>query len=412
ADVENLLATDPSQVTVLSLDLGTSCIVGATASFPPGQSPTTLARPLCQDGGQKKRKKKKGRRAKLKPGDRKRQRKRQKARKLGGRSLAIRCFDLVVKRKAVSRPTDSFSNWLEDRRENTIGPSTGRTIQKIETALPPLKGEGASFCEYVAMRRASEEDLDTFYNNTNFWKHKWDSNICRKEEYYKVAEGLLNMIGGSVGRPRLPHQNVVIAIGLAKFTAVHGPPALNGTFQAFFINLARSLGYLVVGINEYYSSKRCPHCHAFVCATSDWRTLYCTTCKRFLQRDVMASENMNNAIKGHLIHQQRPHYLQPRRQDGSYPWMDAAAGDGSGGGGGEAAGPSAVAMDSNGDEAGGGGGGGAVTARKRRAASIVSVEVPDTGIYPMTDALSSSVGSRELGYFIVAEAQRLLTSVT
>ncbi|KAK5815552.1 hypothetical protein F5H01DRAFT_405658 [Linnemannia elongata] len=343
ADVENLLATDPSQVTVLSLDLGTSCIVGATASFPPGQSPTTLARPLCQDGGQKKRKKK-GRRAKLKPGDRKRQRKRQKARKLGGRSLAIRCFDLVVKRKAVSRPTDSFSNWLEDRRENTIGPSTGRTIQKIETALPPLKGEGASFCEYVAMRRASEEDLDTFYNNTNFWKHKWDSNICRKEEYYKVAEGLLNMIGGSVGRPRLPHQNVVIAIGLAKFTAVHGPPALDGTFQAFFISL----------------------------------------------RDVMASENMNNAIKGHLIHQQRPHYLQPRRQDGSYPWMDVAAGDGSGGGGGEAAGPSAVAMDSNGDEAGGGGGGGAVTARKRRAASIVSVEVPDTGIYPMTDALSSS----------------------
>lgn len=34
----------------------------------------------------------------------------------------------------------------------------------------------------------------------------------------------------------------MIAIGLAKFTAVHGPPALNGTFQAFFINLARSLG--------------------------------------------------------------------------------------------------------------------------------------------------------------------------
>lgn len=43
------------------------------------------------------------------------------------------------------------------------------------------------------------------------------------------------MIGGSVGRPKMPHQHV--AIGLVKFTAVHGPPALNGTFKALFVNL-------------------------------------------------------------------------------------------------------------------------------------------------------------------------------
>ncbi|KAF8978840.1 hypothetical protein BGZ52_005508, partial [Haplosporangium bisporale] len=95
---------------------------------------------------------------------------------------------------------------------------------------------------------------------------------------------------------------------------------------------ARSLGYLVVGINEYYSSKRCPVCKNFVAQTTDWRTLYCHTCKRFRQRDVMASDNMNNAIKRHLEDQERPLYLQPKRQDGSYPWTEVVVDCGSGGG--------------------------------------------------------------------------------
>ncbi|KAF9153146.1 hypothetical protein BG015_004007 [Linnemannia schmuckeri] len=309
ADVESLLAADPSQVAALSLDLGTSCIVGATVPLPSGQTPATLKRPLDKEGDQKK--KKKTKRGKRKPGYHNRQRARQKARKLAKQPQTTQYFDLMVKRKAVSRPPNSFANWLEDRKENTTGAITGRTIQDLESTLPPLKGEGASSCEY-------------------------DAQVCRKEEFYKVAEGLLKMISGSVGRPRMPHQHVVIA--------------------------ARSLGYLVIGINEYYSSKRYPHCHGFVCATSGWRTLYCKICKRFWQRDVMASDNMNNSIKNHLIHQQQPHYLQSRRQGGSYPWMDVAAGGDSGGNMGEAGGLSAEAMDSSGDGTDGSGGGGAAAA--------------------------------------------------
>ncbi|KAF9270943.1 hypothetical protein BGZ88_007187, partial [Linnemannia elongata] len=99
ADVESLLAADPSQIAVLSLDLGTSCIVGATVSLPPGQTPGTLKRPLGKEGDQKKKRNKK-RRAKLKPGDRRRQRKRQKARKLAKQPQMTQYFDLVVKRKA------------------------------------------------------------------------------------------------------------------------------------------------------------------------------------------------------------------------------------------------------------------------------------------------------------------------
>ncbi|KAF9565018.1 hypothetical protein EC968_004278 [Mortierella alpina] len=333
ADVESLLATDPSQVTVLSLDLGTSCVVGATVSLPSGQTPATLKRPLDKEGH----KKKAVRRGKRKPGHRNRIRARQKARKSGKRPQTTQHFDLAVKRKAVARPTDDFASWLEDRKQNTAGAITGTTIQDLESTLPPLVGEGASFCDHVAARRAAEGDLDDFYNSTNFWKHKWDSEVCQKEEYYKVAEGLLRMIGGSVGRARLPHQHVVIAVGLAKFTASSGPPSLDSTFGAFFINLARSLGYLVIGVNEYYTLKRCPHCSGFVCATSNWRALYCRTCKCFWHRDVMASENMNICIRSQITDQQRPFYLQPRRLDGSYPWNYVAPGAGDHGGGGSVA---------------------------------------------------------------------------
>jgi hypothetical protein len=40
----------------------------------------------------------------------------------------------------------------------------------------------------------------------------------------------------------MSHQHVVIAVGLAKFVASHDPPSLDGTSQAFFVNL---VGHIV-----------------------------------------------------------------------------------------------------------------------------------------------------------------------
>src|SRR5689334_23187946 len=98
----------------------------------------------------------------------------------------------------------------------------------------------------------------------------------------------------------------------------------------------------------------------------------------------MAYKNMNNAIKDHMVHQQRPLYLQPQRQDKTYPWMD---GGGGGGDGGEGASGQSEATDISMD-------GAAVAASpsitaatnvrgrfsKRRASSAISVEVPNTDI--------------------------------
>ncbi|KAG0298727.1 hypothetical protein BGZ98_000089 [Dissophora globulifera] len=193
ADVESLLTADPSQVAVVSLDLGVSCIVCATVSLPPGQTPVSLTRSYGE--GDENKKRKKTRRGKRKTGDRKRRRARREARDMAEQPEAAQYFDLVVRRKAVSQPTGSFSSWLESQKGNTTRPS-GRTIRDLESALPPLNGEGASFRGYVAVRRACESEMDSLYNNTNYWKHRWDAQVGRQEEFYKVADGLLRMIGG------------------------------------------------------------------------------------------------------------------------------------------------------------------------------------------------------------------------
>ncbi|KAG9072241.1 hypothetical protein KI688_000010 [Linnemannia hyalina] len=86
---------------------------------------------------------------------------------------------------------------------------------------------------------------------------------------------------------------------------------------------ARSLGYIIVGLNEYYTSKKCPHCGHFV-AQVTLRRFYCPECQVYHHRDVMAAENMANIVRGYLEKQERPEYLHPVAADGSLPWMAKA----------------------------------------------------------------------------------------
>ncbi|KAG0250483.1 hypothetical protein BG011_008318 [Mortierella polycephala] len=83
--------------------------------------------------------------------------------------------------------------------------------------------------------------------------------------------------------------------------------------------LAHALGYIVVGVNEYYTSKKCPTCRQFVVQV-EIRKLYCKTCKTYMHRDVMAGHNICNIVRGYLMHQRRPLYLQPVDAMGNYIW--------------------------------------------------------------------------------------------
>ncbi|KAF9319607.1 hypothetical protein BG003_008714 [Podila horticola] len=199
-----------------------------------------------------------------------------------------------------------------------------KSISGIESALPPLRGNRASFTDHMKHRNANKDALDMFYNDKKFKfkRHKWLAQRARVEEYYRLADGLLRMVGGSIGTRKKDEDKVIIGIGLGRFTSTSRLSSLHGTFEAFFVNKARALSYLVVGVNEVYTSKKCPKCAQFVAQTKNLRRLYCGHhCKKYMHRDVMAGHNTCNILRGH-IKKERPDYLQPVDQYGNYPWKE------------------------------------------------------------------------------------------
>ena len=70
----------------------------------------------------------------------------------------------------------------------------------------------------------------------------------------------------------------------------------------------RSLGYLVVGVDEFYTSKKCPCCQKFVGAVT-MRRLYCPSCKKAYHRDVMAGHNIAKIADKQLTDFCRSGYL-------------------------------------------------------------------------------------------------------
>ncbi|KAI1314437.1 hypothetical protein EDD11_002181 [Mortierella claussenii] len=198
------------------------------------------------------------------------------------------------------------------------------TISSIEFGLPHLCGPAASIKDYVDRLQDVEVHLNSFYGNVVMKKHKWNARKARDHEDKLIANRLLKQVGGSLGAKRDEKNKVIIGVGLGKFSTKTRLSSLHESFQSFFVQKAKSLGYIVVGVNEYYTSKKCPHREKFV-GKVDIRRLYCSECKTYMHRDVMAGHNICNAIRGHLVNQVRPLYLQPMDKDGKYPWMQAAA---------------------------------------------------------------------------------------
>lgn len=135
-----------------------------------------------------------------------------------------------------------------------------------------------------------------------------------------------------MGAKRDKDNKVIIGIGLGQFSSKIRLSSLHESFQPYFVqkvsygwtcpypfifydisNLFRicatlfmwawSLGYIVIGVNEYYTSQQCPVCEEFV-GKVDMHRIYCLKCKAFMHRDVMAGHNIANAVQGHLLTQQ------------------------------------------------------------------------------------------------------------
>ncbi|KAG0346723.1 hypothetical protein BGZ54_005111, partial [Gamsiella multidivaricata] len=111
-------------------------------------------------------------------------------------------YNLAVKQKAVYQPTFKFRRWLEERKRS-IPLGAAKSISNIESELPALRGKDASVEKYVAGLAGVKEQLDEFYNKSaTFKKHQWDARKAREAEFDIIADRLLNMVGGSLGRQR------------------------------------------------------------------------------------------------------------------------------------------------------------------------------------------------------------------
>ncbi|KAI1290718.1 hypothetical protein EDD11_009078 [Mortierella claussenii] len=325
ADVERLLGCTPDEtdkVSYLGLDLGQAFVVGAYGLLPQDKSPKIGKRwrhrqqKKCGSRGRRNRGSGKGKTKSV------------------CRTRGERHINLAAKQKAVARLTLRHRTWMEQQKiadlkilfsQSTSFPEAAvtesLTTRTIEPSLLPLRGANASFADRVEYK-----------------KHRHMSKKARTLEFHRLADSLLRMVGGSIGEKRKEEDKIVIGIGMGRFTSTSRLSSLHGTFESYFIQKARALGYLVIGVHEYYTSKRCPKCQQFVAQTESIRCLYCSYRKKYcsskegltnnftralyMHRDTMVGHNMVNILRSHVEQQQRPLYLHPVDKDGHYPWLE------------------------------------------------------------------------------------------
>ncbi|KAF9290374.1 hypothetical protein BGZ88_007373, partial [Linnemannia elongata] len=148
-------------------------------------------------------------------------------------------FNLAIKQKAVYQPVFRFRRWLEHEK-SLVPEGQDESIHSLESHLPPLRGHSASVIEYARELEEVEERLKTFYTGDHhrFNRSKWDMSRARHEEYQLMAERLLNIVGGSLGRrieDNKEQDPILIGVGLGQFESNIKLSSLDSTFLAYFI---------------------------------------------------------------------------------------------------------------------------------------------------------------------------------
>ncbi|TPX51455.1 hypothetical protein SeLEV6574_g00238 [Synchytrium endobioticum] len=128
-------------------------------------------------------------------------------------------------------------------------------------------------------------DIARAHNSTYKYKRKrWDADKAKRGELDRVLECIVNMVGPSMGHKLSGGNKVIVAIGMGDFSSAKSRHVM---FIRHLIRKLWPLGYTIVGVNEYYTSK-----------------------------------------KGYLIHDERPAYLKPPSKDKNTPMKRKADEDG------------------------------------------------------------------------------------
>ncbi|GJJ76092.1 hypothetical protein EMPS_08451 [Entomortierella parvispora] len=151
--------------------------------------------------------------------------------------------------------------------------------------------------------------LFDFYHSPWMLKRKWDMRKAQQRAIDLAMDQIFKLAGVLSGRKAdgSAGTTVVFALGLGSFNSRTGLPSKHGPLERRFTQRARRLGYIVVGVDEYYTSAKClrQNCDAFL-QYGERRSKYCTACKQYFDRDVVGSENIAYICMQFILGQERP----------------------------------------------------------------------------------------------------------
>ncbi|KAK5828979.1 hypothetical protein F5H01DRAFT_12584 [Linnemannia elongata] len=153
-------------------------------------------------------------------------------------------YNLAVKQKAIYQPVFRHRRWLES--EKGVTPEgEEESVAELESRLPPLRGQSGSVMNYVEELELVETRLKKFYagDDNRYKKHAWDLERAKQAEYQALAERLLNVVGGSLGRRVEDNEDkdpILFGVGLGQFSSNSKLSTLHSTFLSYFVQTAMS----------------------------------------------------------------------------------------------------------------------------------------------------------------------------
>ena len=200
-------------------------------------------------------------------------------------------------------PLKRYKRWLKSYKTNAMYASE-RTMTGSNSMDPAI------FREYAIHRLTSKHGsrLSAFYNRRIMKYRKWQLKLASKKVLDSSVDELLQMVGCSSGK-RWDFNNgigPVIGIGLGQFR--FHQDSVHAKFAKYLTQKARAIGIVVVGVNEYYTSQKCPRCLSRLYEV-DRRVKYCEECRMFFNRDNAAAQNISTLVIMRANKQPRPPQL-------------------------------------------------------------------------------------------------------
>ncbi|TPX41671.1 hypothetical protein SeLEV6574_g05976 [Synchytrium endobioticum] len=139
------------------------------------------------------------------------------------------------------------------------------------------------------------DELHRHYGGKRNMKRSWDTAKAKQGEMDRVLEGLVRMVGETMGNKLPDKKKVIVAIGLGEFETKN---SRHIGFTRYLIRKLKPLGYTIVGVDEYYTSQKCPCCGGDVLAAENMVNILTTSRVSFAPEKTHGPEESRDSIGG------------------------------------------------------------------------------------------------------------------